>query len=308
MTTDIHQVLESIAAESELRGELHAVPPHAVYEVAVDGRRAVCKLARGPEADPATEARVIERVGRETSVPVPEILETGPDWFVAAWRDGVPDEPTLDAGRARAMGVGLATLHRETAFEATGRFDAGEDGLVLEARESWAETLRALLAECRTFLEPYGRAAVADEVCAFLRDRPDALAGADGPVLIHGNYLLEHVGVADGEVACVIDFEHAMSGAGEYDYWATAMPTFVAANGPGGDADRRAFREGYESVRALPDGFDRRAGVYRAVLGVTYLRSLYLQARWETRAEADRRAALFAENVRGTLESLRADG
>ncbi|WP_255169277.1 phosphotransferase family protein [Natrononativus amylolyticus] len=308
MTRDVRTILESTAAEYELRGELHAVPPHAVYEAVVDGQRAVCKLARGPEADPATEARVMERVRRETSVPVPEVLDVGPDWFLAAWHDGVPDEPTVGAERARTMGAGLATVHRETTFEAAGHFTTGgTGGLVLESRESWPETLRALVADCRRFLEPYGYAGVAEEVSAFLRERPDALAGAGEPVLIHGNYLREHVGVAGGEVTCVIDFEHAMAGDGEYDYWATALPTFVGANAPGGDLGRRAFREGYESVRRLPDGFDRRSGVYRVVLGVTYLRSLYLQGQWE-RPAADRRAESFAGNIRKRLERLRGRG
>ncbi|WP_265109532.1 aminoglycoside phosphotransferase family protein [Halosolutus halophilus] len=312
MTRDVHRALESIADDYAVVRELHAVPPHAVYEVTLDGRRAVCKLARGPDADPATEARVIQYVDRATSIPVPSVIDDGPRHFVAEWHDGAPGgaagepaDPTLDPATARAMGEGLATLHAETAFASHGVFGSDADGLDLEASGSWADTLCTLLAECRAFLDPYGYADVATEVQRFLRDRPDALAGAGDPVLVHGNYLPEHVGVSEGEIACVIDFEHALVGAAEYDYWATAMPTFENPDRTVPEGSRRAFREGYESVRSLPDGFSRRGDVYRAVLAVTYLRSLYCQQQWATRATADRRAESLASAARSELESLR---
>lgn len=311
MTRDVHDAIAPHAADYEVRGELHTVPPHAVYEVCVDGTRAVCKLARGPEADPATEARVIRYAGRETSIPVPEVLAVGEDYFVARWHRGVPDDPSIDPDRARAMGAGLATLHAETegAFPTIGLLESRGDGLTLDARDSWADALRARLKNCRDYLDRFGYDDVATDVIAFLRERPTVLAGASAanPVLVHGNYLIEHVGIDDDEVSCVIDFEHALVGAGEYDYWSTYLPTFGGSHRPA-DAERRAaFRAGYESVRSLPNGFDRRAAVYRVVLTVTYLRSLYLQRNWESRAEADRRAESMADSVRAELDSLRAD-
>lgn len=314
MTRDLHRTLEPIATDYAVVRELHAVPPHVVYEVVLDGTRAVCKLARGPEADPATEARVVRHVDRETSVPVPTVIDVGPKHFVAEWHDGVPggaagepDDPSLDPRTARAMGKGLATLHAETRFTSSGRFDGGSNGLSVVPTEGWSETLCTVLEDCRAFLDAYGYAAVATEIRDFLRERPDALAGAGEPVLVHGNYLPEHVGVSEGEVACVIDFEHALAGAAEYDYWATWIPTFENPDRTVAAGAGRAFRAGYESVRPLQDGFSRRGDVYRAVLGVTYLRSLYCQQRWSSRAAADRRAERFADAIRSGLESLRSD-
>ncbi len=304
MIRDVSLALASFADDYRIVRRLHDVPPHAVYEVIVDGRRAVCKLECHPAGDPATEGRILEYVARETSVPVPRVLAVGDDFFLAEWHDGAPVDPTLDAVRARAMGETLATLHAETSFASTGLFESDDDGLVLDSRPTWAKTLCALLADCRDFLEPYGHADVAAEVIAFLRDHPDVLDGAGDPVLLHGNYLSDSVGVDGGDVSCVIDFEHALVGSGEYDYVAAAIPTFEGSSRSTTDASA-AFRDGYEAVRSLPDGFDRRVDVYWSVLDVTYLRSLYLQRNWESRSAADRRAAAFAAHARETLASLR---
>lgn len=111
----------------------------------------------------------------------------------------------------------------------------------------------------------------------FLRANPDVLSGWGDPVLVHGNYLLEHVGCEAGEVTCVLDFERALAGAAEFDYWATALQTFRSPGRSVPEGAPEAFRRGYESVRPLPPGFERRRPVYFAVLGITYRRSLYLQ-------------------------------
>jgi aminoglycoside phosphotransferase (APT) family kinase protein len=120
-------------------------------------------------------------------------------------------------------------------------------------------------------------------------------------VLCHGNLLPDHLGIEGGKVACVIDFEHALVGPGEYDYWRTALPAFEAREHPG---LHRAFRAGYESVRPLPDEFDRRADCYRMVNTVSYLKALYLQQQI-TGDEAERRAEWMAGYVRDALDDLR---
>jgi fructosamine-3-kinase len=305
MTRDVNDALASHTNDYEIRHELHAVPPHSTYEVMFDGTRAVCKLARGSEADPTTEARIIEFVGRETSVPVPRILAVGPDYFIAEWHDGVPNAPRGDEGWARAVGTGMATLHTETAatFETTGLLRSAENELTLDGFETWPATVSALLEDRREYLTAFGYADVAYDAIEFVRAHPDAFAGYGDPVLCHGNLLPDHAGVADDELTCVIDFEHALVGPGEYDYWRMALPVFEGQERPDCHA---AFREGYESVRPLPAGFDRRADLYRMLNAVSYLKSLYLQ-RQITGRETARRAEWFAERVRGTLADLRTE-
>lgn len=309
MTTtnrDVHDALASVSNEYRIHRELHAVPPHAVYEVTANGTRAVCKVARGPRADPATEARVIDHVGREMSVPVPEILAVGEDFFVAEWRDGLPGETALDAQRARAMGAGLAALHVETggAFATTGFPRAEDGGLTVDARDSWHEAVCDLLADRRDYLADFGYADVAADALAFVRERPDLFRGTGGPVLCHGNYLPEHVALSDGEVACVIDWEHALVAPGEYDYWRTALPLSGYAEPTEREAVLGTFRKGYESVRALPAGFDRRAEAYRLVNTVSYLKALHLQ-RQQTGQGKARAAAFFREYVYDVVEAPR---
>lgn len=307
---DVRDALELHADDYEIERELHAVPPHAVYEVTVENTRAVCKVARGPRADPATEARVVQFVGHQTSVVVPRILGVGEDWFVAEWRDGLGEGPTPDAERARAMGAGLATLHEETAgaFERTGFPSAGGEGgegggLAVDGHSSWAETVCDLLADRRDYLADFGYAEVAETARSFVRENPGLFDGAGVPVLAHGNYLPDHVGVADGKVTCVIDWEHALVAPAEYDYWRTAMPLF---GGPdGSETERETFREGYESVRSLPSGFEDRADCYRLVNAVSYLEALHLQDQKETQEKA-RLAVRFRESVFDAIDELSA--
>ena len=126
--TDVHDALASHTDDYEVRERLHEVPPHATYEVTFEGQRAVCKLATNAEGDPAMEARLLQHVDRTTSVPVPRVLAVGDDHLVAAWSNDVPQDPgDVDESRARTMGAGLARLHEETAFDATGFF-AATDG------------------------------------------------------------------------------------------------------------------------------------------------------------------------------------
>ncbi|PSP76020.1 aminoglycoside phosphotransferase family protein [Halobacteriales archaeon QS_3_64_16] len=308
MTRDVHAALAQHATDYTVRRELHRVPPHAIYEIAFGGRRAVCKLATDPEGDPATEDRIVEFVGRETHVSVPEVLAVGSDHFVAAYHEGVPeptdgeDEAKLEAW-ARAAGAGMATLHAETkaAFEHTGIFCADDDGLALRSRNSWAKTVETLLDSRREFLLGTGYADVATAMLAFVRDHLEAFMAPDVPVLCHGNWLPAHVGTANGEVSCVIDFEHALFGPAEYDYWRTVLPTFAVRERH--DLER-AFRDGYESVRSLPDGFDRRAECYRALNTVSYLHSLFLQDRHDE-SGTERQAASMRSYVSEALGELR---
>jgi Ser/Thr protein kinase RdoA (MazF antagonist) len=318
VTRNVRNALASITEDYEVRRELHAVPPHAVYEVAIDGTRAVCKVARGPSADPATEARVMEWVGQETAVPVPDILAVGDDWFVAEWREDLPgDDPPRDEERARTLGVGLATLHEETAgaFDRTGFPRAADGGLAVDARDSWAETVCDQLADRREYLAAFGYGEVAEAARAFVREHPELFDGADEsetPVLAHGNYLPEHVGVAEpgddhdaaagDHVTCVIDWEHALVAPPEYDYWRAATPLIGGADDP--EAVEAAFREGYESVRPLPATADERSLATRMVISVSYLKALHLQRQQTGQAKA-RFAKRTRESVRDAIERLR---
>jgi Ser/Thr protein kinase RdoA (MazF antagonist) len=142
---------------------------------------------------------------------------------------------------------------------------------------------------------------VATAMLAFVRDHPEAFATPETPVCCHGNWLPAHVGIEDEGITCVIDFEHALFGPAEYDYWRAVLPAFAVRERP--DLER-AFREGYESVRSLPEGFDRRAECYRALNTVSYLRSLFLQDRHDER-ETERRAASMRRYVGAALDELR---
>ena len=303
MRRDIHDTLAAQFEEHRVVRRLRDVPPHEVYEVRVDGRRAVCKVDAGPTGNAGVEGRVTAFVGERTSVPVPEILHVGGDRYVAAWHPDAPApgvDRTVDGEWAAAAGRGLATLHAETAplLDGYGRFESRGDDIVVEGHDDWHAAALADVRRRRPILARYGHADVADAVIDALRDRPDAFEGAGGPVCCHGWATPEHVATPDGRVACVVDFEHALAAPGEYDYWRTVLPTFA-----GDDATRRAFREGYDSVRSLPAGVERRAPFYVLLNEVYYVQSLYVQERRGPEETAER-AAWLRNSVRERLEAL----
>lgn len=308
MQEDERAILERLAQHAEqyeVTRKLHDVPPHVTHEVRVDGTRAVCKRATSKEGDPAMEARIIHHLRTNTSIPVPEILAVGDDYFIAEWCDDVPEDGTLDRERARAMGAGMATLHDETRFETTGFFRDDKGKLALDTHETWHETVCEFLAKRRDFLVPFGYDDVAEDAIEFIREQPSLFDGAGDPVLCHGNYLPDHVGTDRDELLCLIDFEHAIVAPGEYDYWRSALPLFTDSEWPD-DPRIEPFRAGYESVRPLPDGFNQRRKLYWMINSVSYFRSLFLQ-RQQTGQEAARTAVALRDYVYAAIDSLRTE-
>jgi Ser/Thr protein kinase RdoA (MazF antagonist) len=300
----IHDLLAPHFDHVSVGDRLHAVPPHVVHAVTVDGRRAVCKLAVGPESVLGREAAAQAHGARATDLPVPEVLAAGEAFYVAEWLEGVP-APGGDhdiASWAHAAGAGLARLHEGTPMPAHGPLRGGENGVDVDARDTAAAALAGYLEDLRPGVAGTGYADVLDDAAAFLRDHPDALAGAGDPVLCHGNWLPDHVGVNEDEVTAVIDFERAVAAPAEHDYWRAAIPLFA---GPDADEDARAaFRAGYESVRPLPEGFEARADVHRLAIVASFVESLFVQDQHDPGA-AERKAASLREAVDDLLATLR---
>lgn len=301
MTEDAHDRLAAIADHHRIVRRLHDVPPHEVYEVHLDGRRAVYKGTSGPTGRAGTEGHVTAFVGEHTSVPVPPVVHVGRDFYVAGWHQDAPepgdDHPATDAW-IEAAGRGLATLHGESAAAVTGfgRPRPAEDGLVAP-HDDWHEAALAWLRDRRTAVARHGQTDVVDAVLSAIEDRRWAFEGAGEPVCCHGWWTPEHVAVADGAVACVVDFEHAMAAPAEFDYWRTVLPSV-----PDG-AGRDRFRRAYRSRRSLPDGIKRRAPYYRLLCAVSYLESLYVQDQHGPSATA-RRATALRSRIRDHLADI----
>jgi len=303
MRDDITTRLDAAFDTYSVVRQIHDVPPHEVYEVTVDGQRAVYKRDTGPTGSAGMEGGVTRFVGEHTSIPVPEILLVDDDCYLAAWHD---DAPTPDEGQpadeywARAAGQGLAQLHEETApeLDAYGAFRLDGDTIAADGHDKWHAATIDYVRGRRPVLARYGHADVAEDVIAYLDAHPGAFAGAGQPVCCHGWATPEHVSVVDGEVGCMLDFEHAIAAPGEYEYWRTVGPAF------GSDDDARtAFREGYESVRPLPDGFEKRRPLYALLNGVYYFESLYVQDQHDAERTAER-AARLRNGIHDILDEL----
>lgn len=89
---------------------------------------------------------------------------------------------------------------------------------------------------------------------------------------------------------------------GEYDYWRTTMPYFEARDEI--DESVPAFRDGYESVRSLPDHFEQRRPVYCLINWVAFIESLHLQKTVEP-TKRETMSEWMRTRVFDTLEELR---
>lgn len=315
MRRHVHDRLATQFDADRIVRQLHDVPPHEVYEVVVDGRRAVYKGDTGPTGNAGLEGRVLAFVDGRTSVPVPGVLLAGDDYFVATWHPDAPapdDSPVADETWAAAAGRELATLHAETApaIDTYGLFvtndcvtvsqdcDMPGDDLAIDGSDDPHAAAVDYVRRRRPVLARYGHADAADAVDDFLTNHPDALEGAGEPVCCHGWATPEHVAIGDDGVTCVVDFEHALAAPGEFDYWRTVLPTFG-----NNDDGREAFRDGYESVRSLPAGFDRRKPMYVLLNLVYFFESLYVQDQHGS-VETIQRADRLRKQVFETLDRV----
>lgn len=304
MKRDVHDNLEAQYTTYRIVRQLRDMPPHEVYEVYVEGQHAVYKGNTEPTGKAATDGCVTAFVSEQTSVPVPEILHVEDDYYIAAWH---PDAPTPDVGRelnemwADAAGRLLATLHDETAplLDTYGHFIPAGEAISVAGSDDWHAAATDYIRRHRPILAQYGHADVADAVIEFLIDHPDILTGAGDSVCCHGWATPEHISVVDGQAVSIVDFEHAIAAPGEFDYWRTALPTFNHDT----DGLQELFRAGYESVRALPTGFERRAPLYKVLNEVYYFESLYVQNQHGAE-ETEQRANWFRQRVCETLEML----
>jgi fructosamine-3-kinase len=303
MNTEAEHRLETQFATHRIVRQLHDVPPHEVYEIFVEGRHAIYKGDTGSTGSAGVEGRVIAFLGKRTSVPVPEILAVGEEFFVAAWH---PDAPVPETGPeayeawAYPAGKGLASLHNETAplFEKYGQLRPQNEEVTVSGSDEWHTAALDYVRRHRPILARYGHADIADLVVEFLEDHPDAFAGAGEPVCCHGWATPEQVAVVAGSVACLVDFEHAIAAPGEFDYWRTALPTFGSD-----DSYEKTFRDGYESVRSLPNGFACRKPLYILLNTVYYFESLYVQNQHDPE-ETAKRAEWLRSRVRETIDEL----
>lgn len=314
------------ADDFRVRRLLHAVPPHCVAEVEFAGLRAVCKVSVGERGRAGVEGRVLRYVGRETPVPVPTVLATDDAGFVAAYSD---DAPTSDRSAVesetgatdrqvgtewlRAAGRTLARLHETATFDRSGTLAVGDSGFRIESVSgvttggaTWPDALDAQLAVYENALAGTGYADVARDARRFVTTYADRFALPHRrPSLLHGWFSPDHVAVRDGPVTCVVDFEHALVGSPEWDYWRTVVPLFAGDEWSVPADGRETFRESYESVRPLPPGTDERERAYRALFAVSSLDSLHAQQGID--AETRDRAEFFRERAGKGFDRLRAE-
>lgn len=224
-----------------------------------DGDRVVLQFT-DDECLLESETALLTAVGERTSVPVPPVLASGVEDGVAylctahvAGADlherfaGFETREQCDL--ARSFGRHLADLHATFTFDGYGEVTVREGALrVGDAVEAWADWLGA-----------YGRGALERLPAEFDDIRPRLRALVADPDVDHGaparlypwDFRPGNALVADGTVAAVLDWESPLAAAPALSVAkAEHLVTDWYVDDPA--PLRRAFRDGYASVRPVP--------------------------------------------------------
>ncbi|WP_135363555.1 phosphotransferase family protein [Halosimplex halophilum] len=270
------------------------------------------------------EVDLLELVGRETAIPVPEV------YGAYRSRDGLPapaflmerlpGEPPLGVaaeGRAavaerllRESGRYLARIHDLRSFDAFGDLVSGDGGpAVRDGRATWPARLRDIVDDSLDGLAGTRFADLAERLREYADGRFDELDLAADAALLHGDYrpgnLLADPGT--GEPTAVLDWGAAQAGDPRYEL-AWAVREF-AGRAPVGSVARarvrEAFIDAYEESRGTrferDAAFERRQSFYLAVTWLVECR--WFDAWWGGADESAREAR--AERLRENVKELR---
>ncbi|SIR51755.1 Phosphotransferase enzyme family protein [Haladaptatus litoreus] len=303
----IRDVLKLHAEKYEMRRELPSRTPNTVYEVILDGRRAVCKVASGDDAHVRKDALATRYLAERTPTLVPRVFAIEDDHAIFEWVEGTTYN--ADANRAlrerrlRSAGKTLALFHESTDFDTCGYLNCRDGKLAPDACGTWADMLTAIVGGWCGDLAGTRFEEAGESVLSFVRDYEDAFTAVSEPVLVHGDYQPENIRFEDESVATVLDWEFCFAGAGEFDLCRAEREFFDWHTAPEGDDLRGSIRKGYESVRTLQPTFDGRRHIYRAILKLDPMR--FFEAWKDQVGDEDEVAKSMCAFVRDELEFAR---
>lgn len=311
---------------------------NAVYRIDLgDGSRAVLKAATlATDAELLPEPRLLSRLGRETAVPVPDVLATTPPdegplgvaYFVTAYCEGrhVTDvltlPPTAHERLVREAGRHLAAMHEVRVADGFGNLRVDDDLAVTPKYESWATWFAELVTDAADGL--LGEGYVTDAEARFADLEPgvrEALTGLEAavgerpvaPAVLHGDYrpanlVLAPRDDADPITRAVLDFGNCPTGDGLVD---VALAEDVLIDVPLGGTERadrlrRVLRTAYVDGRdAGCDAlFDDRYPYYRLYARVRRLASFGYMVQFAREDDPDDVARRWRSFVRERLAEI----
>ncbi|WP_254862178.1 phosphotransferase family protein [Halovivax gelatinilyticus] len=304
-------ICEAVTTVYETEASVATVSPiqpgnnHAYHVVLEDDTELLCKVGtRFPEAFPA-ELKTVERVRRETDVPVPRVFGSGtePLDYPFTVYEYVPDvgaewtgdlDPTVAAQLCREAGRYLREIHR-LSFDSFGRIGHEGDALSVTGPMPYRELLRRSLDRQLSELRESPFAARCDALDAL---GTELIAAVDldrvRPALVHGDYRIDNLRLdptAEQVTTAVLDWELPTAAD---PLWDAVMATALLADGYRVDPDaRRSLRHAFwESYGGGADGTSRRQ-CYELLARIRLARHLEPEMRGES---DDAVAARIAEH------------
>lgn len=270
MSDALAAVFETPSARAAAATALESVAESPVaIEAITRGNRKETAIARFPTRGPVvvqiatepswlrTEAVLLREIRQRTFVPVPPVLAAdsheGVAYMLTAYVAGSDlhaafstIEHAMRCDLARWFGRALARLHEVFSFDAYGRLERSETGLTA-SRQDWESWFGKY---CKRAIDrlPPAFDDLADDLRGLLASPP---AADLTPRLFPWDFRPGNALVADGSVTAVVDWEAPLAAPPALS---VAKAEYLVADWYVEDPEplRRAFREGYASVRDLP--------------------------------------------------------
>lgn len=294
------------------------------YRITFDDRAVFVAFPREAwyERQFALEPALMELVGRETTLPVPQVLAsdvsgtTTRPYHVTAAIDGADLRGRFgslprgtQAALLEAAGRALAELHREVRFEASGPLHAAdtERGVAVDSRPSWPAFLAELVGD---WLVELGGSRFSDLAPTFERVlTPESFLSREvEPVCLHFDYAPGNLLARADELVGVVDWGFAVAGHAEYDLFEFEKNFLLAElDDPARDELRPHVHAGYRDVRDVEPGWEHRRAFYRVAYKLASMRSFHRWTGGRSERERDELAARLRAELETDLDRLRAE-
>ena len=263
MATDVERVLRRVRPDRELvaierpRQGNHKQTAIARYE---EGQPIVVQTAEDADSI-AVEAALLSAITERTRVPVPALLDSGAldgggsgGYLVTEYVPGqdlherLVDLPTESRRAiARRFGTSLGHLHEAFPFDSAGQLRVEDDGQLVAAGHSMDEWFRAFTGRALSALP-----SDFDDLRPALADAMELSGHSNPPRLFPWDLRPGNAVVRDGTLVAVLDWGEPRAADPALS---VAKTEHLLARWYGTTPDplEAAFREGYASVRPLPN-------------------------------------------------------
>jgi len=229
-----------------------------------------------------TEPYILDLVSRKTDIPVPEPVardtskSTIPEYYhilrkmngyaPTANSSKTPFRDLIETEKKRILqqvGRNIAKLHK-IQFDNFGELKVENGEIAVGETKNWPELFQHMISFWIDQIEGGEFDDLVPEIRDAVADNLDLLEDVETPVLVHREVDTKNILIEDGELSAILDWEYCVAGHGELDL-ITTEGRMIESNFSSDEnwkKYRKELYKGYESVRSLEEGWQKRRQLY----------------------------------------------